>query len=241
MKKQVTLFLIIPLLFNLLFVGLYFSGIDSLQQLIAPLMIENTHQPSWREFGLVEQLQNIFLLCIVIVFLLATVKREIKLEKFFFASGTIVMLFLFLEEIDYGLHFWHYFTGQSLDIGRLNWHNQQTFSEKENGSYLRRIGDLVEVCWFVLIPLISLRKRIPLVSNIAPSPWLIITLIVGVACSSLAHFLDDSGMGTINGRAGGMSGNISEFRETSSYYLYFLYALQLAKTRPLFNLSIYKE
>lgn len=34
MKKELTLFILIPLTFNLLFFALYFSGIDSLQQIV---------------------------------------------------------------------------------------------------------------------------------------------------------------------------------------------------------------
>lgn len=235
MKKKVILFVLIPVTFNLFFFGLYFSGVDWLQQLVAPRMTDAIPVSSWREFGVVEQLQNIFLLYIVIVFLVAAVKRKCIIEKVVFAAGFFLMLFLFLEEIDYGLHFWHYFIDSPSEVSRFNWHNQHTFSNHENGRYLRKLGDLVIVCWFLLLPLLSYRFNFQRVKSVIPSPWFIATLIVSFLCTSLAHYLDDQGMGMINGRPGILDGNVSEFRETTTYYLYLLYALQLTKTTDLIS------
>ncbi len=233
MKKEVLLFAIIPVTFNLFFFGLYFSGVDCLQQLVAPRMSDVIPVTSWREFGMVEQLQNLFLLYIIIVFLLAAVKRECVFEKVVFAAGVLVMLFLFLEEIDYGLHFWHYLTDSASETKRLNWHNQFTFSDRENGRYLRKFGDLVIVVWFLIVPLLSLRFSFQRIKSVIPSPWFIATLIVSFLCTSLAHYLDDQGMSIINGRLGVLKGNVSEFRETTTYYIYLLYALQLTRTTCL--------
>ena len=40
-------------------------------------------------------------------------------------------------------------------------------------------------------------------------------------------------MAVINGVDGNLSGTIAEFRETSIYYLYFLYALKVSKLNPM--------
>lgn len=229
MKKELTLFILIPLTFNLLFFALYFSGIDSLQQIVGP-RIPGILPMSWREFGIVELLQNVFLVAIVALFMRALVIRKAPAEKIFFLTGTIVMLFLLLEEIDYGLHFYHYFSDQPIEIARFNWHNEHTFSDNENGKYLRRISDFGSVFWFTLMPLISIKVNFRRIHSIIPSLWFIPALIVSALCSSLGHFLEDRGMSIINGTIGVLEGNISEFRETTTYYIYFLYAIQLVRS-----------
>ncbi len=53
-------------------------------------------------------------------------------------------------------------------------------------------------------------------------------------CKQLLELLDeterettkDNGFGIINGSSGFLGGNVSEFRETTSYYIYLLYAIQ---------------
>jgi len=59
-------------------------------------------------------------------------------------------------------------------------------------------------------------------------------VLIAVLLSKLAHFLNDSGFGIINGVEGKLDNNISEFRETSMYYIYVLYALQLVSKPSLF-------
>ncbi len=228
MKKEVLFFVLIPAVFNLLFLGLYFSGINSLQQLIAPRM-ETLYPPSWREFGMVEQMQNILLFSTFGILFYAALKRKISTEKYFFTFGSVIVLFLFLEEIDYGLHFAHYFLNNAIEIPRFNWHNQQTFSGRENGHYLKQISDLLCIIWFLLIPMVKTKCSFRPLASIIPCRWFITALIVSFIFSLLAHYLNEQGFGIIDNQQGLLDGNISEFRETSTYYLFLLYALQLAK------------
>ncbi len=229
MKKEITLFILIPIAINALSLGLYYSGVYGLQQIVAP-EVTRLLPMSYREFGLVEQLQNIFLLAIVILFAIAIIKRRGVAERLFFLSGLLVMLFLLLEEIDYGLHFYHYFFDGRFELPRLNWHNQHTFSDYENGRYLRKISDFLSILLFIIVPLLSLKINFKQLKPLIPSLWFIPALIVSALCSSVAHFLEDSGFGIIDGTNGFLDGNVSEFRETTSYYIYLLYAIQLTKT-----------
>jgi hypothetical protein len=229
MKKEITLFILIPIVINALSLGLYYSGVYSLQQIIAP-QIPGLLQMSYREFGLVEQMQNIFLLAIIILFLIAIIRRKGVLERLIFLSGLLVMLFLLLEEIDYGLHFYHYYFDGRFETPRLNWHNQHTFSDYENGRYLRKISDFLSIILFIIMPLLSLKINFKRLKPLIPSLWFIPALIVSALCSSVGHFLEDNGFGIINGSSGFLEGNVSEFRETTSYYIYLLYAIQLTKT-----------
>ena len=97
-------------MFNTLFIGFYFSGSFALQQLISPIM-PDMHGASWRELGMVEQTQNILLLITAGLLLKESIARTHVCEKIILASGSIVFLFVFLEEIDYGAHFYEYFFG----------------------------------------------------------------------------------------------------------------------------------
>ena len=231
MKKSI-LFIGIPLLFNLIFMGLYFSGIESLQFLMAP-EVEGIPASSWREFGIMEQSQNIFLLCGVFLFSWATIKRTATLEKVFFGMGTAVLLFLFLEEMDYGIHLIHYFSNTPLETTRFSWHNQKTFSGHENERYLKKIADIAGVICFFILPLLKSRITSHAIKSIIPSLWFIPLLVISFLVSSMAHFLDDQGLAVINMATGGLKNNISEFRETTTYYIYLMYAFQLVKTVDL--------
>ncbi len=232
MKKKILYFVLIPATFNLLFICLYFSGIDSLQQLIVP-KIESLYRSSWREFGIVEQLQNLFLVSIIFLFISAGLKRDIKSEKIFFYFGSFIILFIFLEEIDYGLHFAHYFFNNYFEIHRFNLHNQHTFSEHENIQYIKMINDSICIIWFIIIPLFKHKFKINRFKSIIPSRWIILTVIISFIFSSLAHYLNDQCIYIFNNHPGELKNNISEFRETTTYYFYLLYALQLVKETDL--------
>ncbi|THB75270.1 MAG: hypothetical protein D6B25_12305 [Desulfobulbaceae bacterium] len=240
MKKNLIIFVLIPLGINILFFSLYFSGIPFLQQLIAP-KISHIPEPSWREFGLVELSQDFILLLTVLILICAFFYRKNLKERLFFLIGTLFILFLLFEEIDYGLHFYHYFSETRSEIVRLNWHNQHTFTDRENGRYLGQLGDLLLVVWFLVMPLVARKAKLARIRRFIPSPWFIATVVVALACSQLGHWLEDIGLATIDGAHGLLRGNISEFRETTIYYIGLLYSWQLFKTPTLFKLPLLPE
>jgi len=233
-NKNVLLFIVVPVFLNGLLIGLYFSGNQFAQYLAAP-QFDWLHHRSWREFGLLEQTQNAFLLTIVLLFLVEATKRPLLLEKAFFLCGGLVMLFLLLEEIDYGIHFYEYYLGHelSMDPNLRNWHNDERSGESITKD-LKKLTSLVMIVWFILLPLISAKINPDRMRGIIPSRWFIVGFAVSLLLSSLAHYLNDIGLGAIDGVAGSLKGNTSEFRETSTYYLYLLYAVQLIRTPTLF-------
>ncbi len=236
MQKNLALYVFIPLSINLLLVSLYFSGNTFCQHLISPV-IEGLPFRSWREFGLLEQLQNLFILIIVVLFIRAALQNELRLEKVFFATGAALFFFLFLEEIDYGLHFYSYLTGNSSETGNYNWHNLKSFGKRQNGTYLKKISDLAMIVWFILLPLLGKKFYFPpVLKAVIPSPWFVLTLIIAACTSSLAHYLDGLEWDIINGVQGSLFGNTSEFRETNTYYICLLYAMQLTRANFIFLL-----
>ncbi len=227
MQKNLTLYFFLPLSANILLVGLYFSGNEFSQHLVSPI-IDGLPFRSWREFGLLEQLQNLFILGITILFIRAAFQKKSQLEKVFFAMGAAVFLFLFLEEIDYGLHFYSYLTGNGSETSNYNWHNLKSLGKRQNGTYLKKISDLAMIIWFILFPLLNKKVSFPpALKAIIPSSWFILVLIIAAGTSNLAHYLDGLEWDIINGVQGSLFGNTSEFRETNTYYICLLYAIQL--------------
>ena len=232
-NKKANLYIWVLILFNAFFIGCYFSGVTFLQQLIAPTIDKaNFSFKQMREFGILEMTQNVLLLYICYVLLREMVQRRELLEKLFFGIGSAIFVFLFLEELDYGLHIYKFFTGELGDVQYFSWHNQWE-DGVEKATTMKKVADLVIGVWFVIIPLLlsipilsSLKERIA----ITPSRWFIISLILAVVCSKIAHSLDDNGFGVINGVQGNLYKTIAEFRETSLYYLFLLYAIQLKQT-----------
>lgn len=233
-KKHAFLFVVLPLCINAVLIGMYFSQIKWAQNIISPTNIAGMHSDSWREFGLLEQLECVYLLAIALLFIVAVIKRDELLEKAFFLLGALIFVFLLLEEVDYGIHFYEYLTGNLVSVESRNWHNQGS-DGRQNVETLKKLTDLAVVIWFLLIPLIAQKVRLGFLKRLVPSIWFIAGFILSVFISRIAHTLDDSGFAVINGVAGSLTGNISEFREVSTYYLFLLYAIQLIRTRPLFR------
>jgi hypothetical protein len=230
MQKKLTLYCFLPLSVNMLLVGLYYSGNAFAQHLVSPV-IEGLPFRSWREFGLLELLENLLVLSIVVLFIRAAFQKESVLEKVFFITGAVVFLFLLLEEIDYGLHFYSYLTGNAAEVGNYNWHNLKSLGKRQNGTYLKKASDLAMIIWFILFPLLNKKVSFsPRIKALIPSLWFILTLVIATATSNVAHYLDGLDWDIINGVQGSLYGNTSEFRETNTYYICLLYAIQLIGT-----------
>ena len=236
-KNKFLLFVFIPVCLNLVFIGFYFSGNQFLQFLVSPQFEWLPHR-SWREFGMLEQLQNTLLLIIIILFLREVITRSSLIEKLFFSGGSLIFLILLLEELDYGIHIIEFFSGHesAIEVTQRNWHNRE-ISGRSINSHLKKMSNLLTLIWFVGCPMLSSKVNFKIIKNIVPSRWFVLAFPLASLFSVFAHYLDGLSLGEIQGIAGSLEGNISEFRETSTYYLYLLYALQLTATRPLFNLN----
>jgi len=235
--KPALYFFYILIGFNLVSIGLYFSGISLLQQIIVPT-IPHLHEASWREFGLPEILQNVFLLAIIAILFCAAIKKTARLDKCLYGFATLAFLFLFLEELDYGIHYYEIITGDLTHGGARNWHNQSGDDGKQNAGKIKKVLDAATILLFVLLPLISRLKWLKSISSrtvVVPVGYFVGAIVIAVILSKFAHKLDDAGYGVINGIQGQLHNNISEFRETSMYYIYLLYALQLVSKDRLFN------
>ena len=227
MKKNFLLFVGIPFFFNFLTVFLYFCGSSWCQQIIAPT-IEFLSENSWREFGLLEQLQNVFLMLSLAVVVKAVFTSRKRVEKLILLFVSFFFLFVLLEEIDCGIHFVELVRGESSGITYRNWHNVAS-GVKQNVVYLKMAAQIFMVLWFFFMPLFKKKLKNQNLRAIVPSIWFIPGYIIAVAATRTALFLESMGYGFIEGVPGNLTGNISEFTETSIYYFIMLYTVSLIK------------
>lgn len=221
--RKVTIYFFAPLALVLPMVFMYFSGIEILQLIISP-RFEGLYGNSNRELGLLENTQNVVL--IVIIVLLA---RGLYFHKPWWlrvpiAIAIVGAAFVFLEEIDYGLHYKEFFTGVSAEeaVAKRNWHNvdDRTIRTKQ-------VVDALSILWFIIAPFALSKSKHWLVRVVLPDKYAALTLVAAFITRSLAHGLDDAGFEG----SGTMGKNLSEFRELVTYYLGAVYIFDLSERR----------
>ena len=206
---------ILPLLVLAVLIGMYFSGIRWMQEIICPSV-------DW-ELGLVENIQLALLFMIFIVSVIAVGKKKFKIEKIAFLLLSVFSLFIFLEEIDYGNHFLKYFKGQDNTVfsdltGKLNVHNMGNNAKLFKRSVYPLMGIL-----FIVSPLVRDRLSNPLLKYLIPSKWIITTAILSVFSYLIPRMLVDFNIL----KDGGFGINIGEFSEIMVYYIFFLYLYEI--------------
>lgn len=229
-NHQFTSHVVLPGGLSLLLMAMYFSGNAHLQNVVAPT-IENVPLFSAREFGALEILQNILLLCIIFYLVRCLLASRDVWVKLVIILLVLISVFTLLEEIDYGAHFFEYFTGEYGSLEQetwdRNWHNRTGSTGVQNVSYLKLAAKVGLLAGFVLAPLLLSSVRIPFIRLLVPSRWMIATVVLIVLMSSLAHALDDAGYAVIGDSPGNLYKNVSEFRELNMYYLFLLYVASL--------------
>ena len=222
-RRKVLIYFAAPLALVLPMVFMYFSGVDTLQRIISP-RIEGLYGNSNRELGLLESAQNVVLLVVI-----ALMIRGIFIHRTWWiragsAAAFCVVSFLFLEEIDDGLHYKEYFTGGAAEDAAevRNWHN---VGDRTNR--MKQILDVSVVFWFLVVPFAAQGSAYPIVRAGVPDKYAALTLVAMVITRSLAHGLQDAGFGD----PGTMDSNLSEFRELVMYYLGMVYMFDVSERR----------
>ncbi len=221
-NKYTVWYVVIPTVVSVVLIGAYFSGVSFLQSIVSPnLDLPNPDAP--REFGLLENLQNAYLIAIIVIAALAA-RRRTGAARILFAGAALFTTFVLLEEVDYGLHYYELATGTSkFDPNQVrNVHNIG-----DTTKHMKRVADVVLILGFGLLPLVLRNRTNPVVRAVLPSPYCVLTLIVMVLMRSLPHGLQDLGVGD----PGTIEKNLSEFRELNIYYLAMLYAFDISR-RP---------
>jgi len=236
----------VPFALVVILQGMYFSGVLELQRLVCP-KLPPLHPGAYREFGLLENFQNILLLGILFVVLSGLRRSILPVQRLVFGLLALFTAFVFLEEIDYGTHLYKYFTAPEIagwfepattpafqalvaktdfQATPVNIHNRGDLTD-----IIKGVVSVLILGLFVVAPLLADRVKNPWLKYIIPDRFMIVTVFVMVVTRLIArglqdldrHFID---LAASEGRVrevGAMANNLSEFRELVTYYAFLFY------------------
>lgn len=224
--KKLIVYFAIPLGTSMALIACYVSGIRFLETLISAPYFEAVHLNSRREFGLLENIQAALILAMSVIAFRTAYLCGVRHIRWFIYAVSALSIVLFLEEIDYGMHFYSYLVSAPLEEAGhgLNLHNTGDTTQR-----LKQLFDAITLGFFVIAPFLARRIGNAHLRYLIPDRYIVLTVLAAFITRSVAHALDDRGFGY------GLGGNISEFRELGMYYVMFLWACQLARTGPLRN------
>ena len=204
----------VPALLGAGLVAAYFSGLSVLEEIAAPAR--------QREFGLVENLQNLLLIGMAVIAARAARREPSARMRFAWWAVGLAAVFVLMEEVDWGDHYVAALTGRRLRPGEhFNLHNQGNVT-----GWTKRVVDTGLALGFVLAPMLS--ERLPVRARPwLPSPYSFLTVVVALLSSRAGHWLEDAGFPN----NGSLRSNISEFREVFVYWLAWLYLAEIAIRR----------
>ncbi len=211
----------LPTIYALVVMGLYFSGVHALIDWVTP----RTTTLPWsdygnRELGILENAQHLLLLITIFIIIRALFQATVWMQRLAMLVALSILLFMFLEEIDYGSHFWDFITAAAVFEGDVNYHNNSGKT-----ALMKKIADGIMLIWFILLPVIANFRKSVWLRYLAPTRMFFFTLVSALVVSRLAHYLDDQGFAIRDS----LSNNISEFRELFTYYIWFLYCLLMVR------------
>lgn len=214
---------VLPMGLSAALMAMYFSGNPLLESIISAPDLQGVALRSRREFGLLENLQNVVLVAMVIAAIVGYRRHTARLARMVMVLVALGAGVLFLEEIDYGLHVYEFAVGKPHDdvIKNLNLHNAVSKS-----SQLKLVLDAGTIALFGVMPLLFGCVRQPALRPWVPDRCFLLTLTAALLTRTLCHHLDDQGLGR------GLEGNMSEFRELLTYYMGLLYVLQVSLSAP---------
>jgi hypothetical protein len=201
-----------PLFLSFLLMVCYFQGPTWLQELAA-----SSYN---REFGLVENIQNVILLGIIyMAFRLLKIPysgwlRLAYLLIFFTA------VFVFLEEIDYGYHYINYINDADASQRSIN-HNIHNLPDVNN--QLRLFFYILIAIFIIILPYFSSSRLPSLLRHFSADIRLQLTVLAFLIISKMAGIFNDLSHHTNMA----LHGNISEFEELPLYYLFLVYVYKL--------------
>ena len=195
--------------------AMWFSGVPLLMAIAAPEFN--------RELGLLENLQHLAVAAVAFVGVVRFRRATLPWERRFFALMALAAVFVFLEEVDYGSHWWAALQGRGE-------HERLVINIHNIGGNSRRfhvVGDVVTVSWFVLLPLVAARVRHPWVAYFRPDVRFIASIAAMLVLTQTAHLLNDLGLPP----GSYMRKSMAEFRELFIYLIWLTYTRDLAFRR----------
>ena len=219
--KKHFIYWILPSGFTLACTLIYFYNLFGLEDFIAPKIN--------REFGLIENVQLLLLILIFLRAIKGIRTREAKIEKYGFLLVAIVTAFMFLEEIDYGLHYYDYLTGKP-QVTQVVIFDQKVRNIHNNGPILnlfKLTSYGVIIIFFVIFPLMpsKFKEKHAVLNFLSPSRLIISTAVCLLVLNQIALYLYHK----YNSLSRSLTANVSEFEETMTYYIILLYISEMVK------------
>jgi len=188
-----------------------------------------------REFGLLEHLQSLTILGICVIACAQIRKAPEDFTKYFFIATGIFSLEVFLEEIDYFIHYYELISSNTIaenSTGSFEGKPRNIHNQGRMRQYIMAMVYSGLVLVFVLGPYI-VRKFFSgnrYIKWLVPSHWYYaLSLLTMFLLNELTRYLDqnikDPSITSLNG-------NTIEFQEAFIYYIAFLYVLELTR-KPL--------
>lgn len=210
---------ILPTAFTLLCILLYFFNPAGTASIVSPEFN--------REFGLLEMTQKALIIVVFILALKAAKRTVNKYEKFLLVFIALASIFILLEEIDYGLHYYELIKGQRHNITVRNIHNNGKIT-----SWFKAAAYVFLALFFVVLPAMSkyTQRRFPLINFLSPSFKIVPALISLILLNQLAFYFYEQNVHQNRS----LDGNVSEFEELMIYYIVMLYVREIVQTAKPF-------
>ncbi len=187
-----------------------------------------------REFGILENLQLVLLTGAFIVALRGIRVKRQKAEKLACKLLAIGAVFLFLEEIDYGLHYYEYIIGKTkAEVDYQIAVQHQVRNIHNIGKMNSIIKFLVYLCiavLFVVMPLLPKKflHKHRWIEYFSPSRYFIGTAMAMLILNQVVQYLNT----IFYDQNIALAGNASEFEEVMIYYICLLYLWEMI-SKPL--------
>lgn len=222
------LYWILPSAITLACIFIFFFDIFGMSKAIAPEFN--------REFGVVENLQLILLLIISFIAYKGIRTSTNKNARRVFRVIFGISVFMFLEEVDYGLHYIDYINlpaDQVTSTMFIDYDNEiRNLHNNGKGQNISKLiaYSLVVIC-FVITPLIptKVRNRFPIIKYLSPSLFIVSTAISILIVNNIALYIYQNYEYTNQA----LNGNVSEFEEIMIYYIFLLYIAELVRSRSI--------
>jgi hypothetical protein len=201
-----------PLIISLVLMVLYFQGSRWMQEMVAPVYN--------REFGLLENIQNIILLFAAYMSLLLVIRSRLGWIRFGYLLMFIAAAFTFFEEIDYGYHYINYLNDADAAARSIN-HNIHNKGNTTN--HIRLAFYILIIIFVIILPYVPKAKHPTWISHFVPTVRLQLTLLAMLITSWLVGVFNNISHSTNMS----LDGNLSEFEELCLYYLLMMYVYRL--------------
>ncbi|MHC4952882.1 MAG: hypothetical protein ACYTGZ_03265 [Planctomycetota bacterium] len=200
----------VPLVLIGAMVALYYSDVPALRRIVSPDTAE-IDTDLRREFGLLENLQNVALAATAVVALVGLRRKRLPLERLALIVLAAGAVFVLLEEIDYGFQY----------AGEQAPHNIHRIGYTE--TVLNNAARFGLLTFFGAFAILFSQSRNTVLRYIAPDPFSVLTILLVTALQELVWRLRDQ----FPLSYGSLTGNEIEFAELGVYYLILVYAVDM--------------